>query len=520
MKIIRTPESPRSNFHEVPEQARYVWKILVVDDEPDVRNLTHLNLKNFNFASRELQILEADSAAQAREILSLHRDVAVALIDVVMETDDAGLRLVEYIRNDLGNRNMRLIIRTGQPGAAPERFVIDHFDIDDYKDKTELTAQRLYTTVRSAIKSYRDLLTIDLNRRGLTRVLDATPDIYRISATSLQDFFQGILTQIIGLCRLDEVCFIGGIEGVIATFDRHDVEIQASSDAFSDQGRIEEIRGLCVQTALQGYPVSGLRKNSLVLPLMVEQKPVGFIYIEPTDDLSESDIGLIKMVANQCSGALENLRLHINLRESYDHAIDMLAEIAEFRDTTTGRHINRVDAYTRLVAIELGVDPIEAERYGRASRLHDVGKVAIPDHILCKNGKLTPDEFAIIKRHAAIGASILRHDDSFMLAREIALSHHERWDGKGYPEGRPASELPLHVRIVTVVDAFDALVSRRPYKEPWSIEDVIAEIDRGAGTQFDPVVAQALLALQSRGELDALVADARSESDSPTSPWL
>jgi CheY-like chemotaxis protein len=160
MKLVRTaPAEPRQR----PPRQR-PWKLLVVDDEPDIRQLTRLNLKGFTFADRELEILEAGSAAEAREKLAAHEDVAAALIDVVMETDDAGLLLVEHIRKHLKNEMLRIIIRTGQPGAAPERYVIDHYDIDDYKDKTELTAQRLYTSVRNSIKGFRDLQAIELNQ--------------------------------------------------------------------------------------------------------------------------------------------------------------------------------------------------------------------------------------------------------------------------------------------------------------------------------------------------------------------
>ena len=147
MKLIRT----RSDSVEAKAQgagARHTWKLLVVDDEPDMLELTRINLKGFRFADRDLEIIEAASAYEAREMLTRHTDIAVALVDVVMETDDAGLRLVEYIRKDLKNLMVRLIIRTGQPGLAPERYVIDHYDIDDYKDKTELTSTHLYTAVR------------------------------------------------------------------------------------------------------------------------------------------------------------------------------------------------------------------------------------------------------------------------------------------------------------------------------------------------------------------------------------
>jgi len=171
MKIIRKDKSSiekreTTDSHTETTQERHVWKILIVDDEPDIHEITQLNLKNFQFESRNLEFFLAYSAQQARDILQKHPDIALALIDVVMETDDAGLTLVKYIREELKYKMIRLVIRTGQPGQAPERYVIDNFDIDDYKDKTELTTQKLYTTVRSALKSFRDLMAIDMNRKG------------------------------------------------------------------------------------------------------------------------------------------------------------------------------------------------------------------------------------------------------------------------------------------------------------------------------------------------------------------
>ena len=143
-----------------PRPAMSPWRILVVDDEPDVLELTELCLRGFSYDGRELELLRAQSARQAREVLEREEDIAVALVDVVMETDDAGLRLVDYIRKERDDHFIRLVIRTGQPGAAPEREVIDRYDIDDYKDKTELTAQKLYTSIRSSLKAYRDVRTM------------------------------------------------------------------------------------------------------------------------------------------------------------------------------------------------------------------------------------------------------------------------------------------------------------------------------------------------------------------------
>ncbi|MGI9132681.1 MAG: HD domain-containing phosphohydrolase [Rhodoferax sp.] len=513
MRLIRTRPTAAPLEGGV-SSARHTWKLLVVDDEPDMRELTRMSLKGFCFADRELEIIDAASAYEARELLAKHNDIAVALIDVVMETDDAGLRLVEYIRKDLQNAMVRLIIRTGQPGLAPERYVIDHYDIDDYKDKTELTATHLYTAVRSAIKSYRDLRAIDLNRVGLQHVLMSAPDIYRISNRSLNQFFQGVLTQIVGLCNLSDSSFISSIDGVIATFDESEITMQAASGNLDSGERFERIRNQCTQAVLTGETPELLRKGSFVVPLQVQRKPVGFIYIEPTHDLDESDRALISMMEQQCSSALENLHLHIDLIESYDHVIDMLARIAEFKDSTTGSHINRIDQYTHLVALELGMTEEQATHVGKASRLHDVGKIGIPDAILRKPGKLDEQEYAVVRTHTDIGKRILANDSYLATACDIATHHHERWDGKGYPEGRPSREFDLATRIVSVIDVFDALISRRPLKDPWQPEDAAQELEKGSATQFDPTVVKAVLKLFRAGKFDAIIAATQQQNTS------
>ena len=501
MKLIRqpSPKAARSGDTAPP------WKLLVVDDEPDVCALTRLCLQDFRFAERGLDILQASSAYEARKLLTEHADVAVALIDIVMETDDAGLRLVEHIRKTLGNQLIRLVIRTGQPGLAPERFVIDHYDIDDYKDKTELTATRLYTTVRAAVKSYGDLRAIDLNRAGLAHVLAAAPDIYRLANTSLNQFFEGVLLQIVGLCRLSESSCIGTLDGVVATIDGQDVAVRATCGSFIDNGHFDAIKTECTDVILRGKKSTAFKDSAMIIPLTVSARPVGFIYIEPTSGLVNADRSLIMLLAQQCSSALENIRLHTDVQESFDQAIEMLAEVAEFKDHTTGGHILRIDHYTRAVARELGISEAEATLWGSASRLHDVGKVGISDAVLQKPGRLTPEEFIEIQTHTHIGHSILRHSQFMLIAREVAMHHHERWDGTGYPEGKPSRECSLLTRIVSVVDVFDALVSVRPYKGPWSAAQAIEEIKKGIGTQFDPAVVAAFLAVYARGDFEHLI---------------
>jgi putative two-component system response regulator len=191
----------------------------------------------------------------------------------------------------------------------------------------------------------------------------------------------------------------------------------------------------------------------------------------------------------------------------------MLALVAEYKDSTTGSHINRIAEYSRLLAVEMGMSGEVAEKIGMASRLHDVGKVAIPDSVLCKPGPLTEEEFELIKRHTVIGAAILDGDPAMALAQEIALNHHERYGGGGYPKGIQAEQLPLSSRIVSVVDVFDALVSRRPYKTGWSVERALEELRNEAGKRFDPRAVAGLEQLYRRGSLEELLARCAQDSN-------
>ncbi|MCP4992853.1 MAG: DUF3369 domain-containing protein [Gammaproteobacteria bacterium] len=505
MKLIRKKGSvkKRVSGDKGSEPRQPPWKLLLVDDEDDIHRITELNLKGFQYAGRGLSLIKAHSASEARSILKNEDDIAVALIDVVMENDEAGLELVKYIRDDLDYQLIRLFIRTGQPGMAPERFVIDHYDIDGYSEKTELTAQRLYTMVRSALKSYRDIKTIDMNREGLAYVLEATDELYTTEIQSLGKFFQGVLTQIIGLFHLGESGMLSTVGGMITTIEGESVSIQARTGEFAatdlNQDRIRNINEVCCSWLLHDTELTGLRKDSMVMPLEIESSPIGFVYLENTQSLTADERGIIRVMVNQSVSALDNLRLHIELSNSYDRAIDTLALVAEFKDASTGEHINRLSHYTELLAEEMGLPADEIEELSKASRLHDVGKVGIPDSILKKDGKLTVEEFEVIKTHTVVGDSILAQNEWLTLAREVAYTHHERWDGSGYPNGLAGEDIPLTSRIVSVVDVFDALINARPYKPAWEMSKVLAYLEDEKGKSFDADVVDAFLRVCARG---------------------
>lgn len=190
-----------------------------------------------------------------------------------------------------------------------------------------------------------------------------------------------------------------------------------------------------------------------------------------------------------------------DLDEAQTEVILRLAQAAEYRDEDTGLHTQRVGRLSALIARALGFDDEQVELIRRAAPLHDIGKIAIPDQILRKPGRLTPDELEQMKEHAIVGARLLKGSRLPLLqtAYEIALYHHERWDGKGYPQAIKGTSIPMTARIVAVADAFDALTHERPYKGAWSVEESVAELQSCSGTRYDPQVIEALLQVVAQG---------------------
>ena len=210
---------------------------------------------------------------------------------------------------------------------------------------------------------------------------------------------------------------------------------------------------------------------------------------------TEEDEGVLRMLATMAASFIENASLYDELRRSYLETIYRMALVAEFRDQQdTGRHLRRMSRVSVILALAVGLGPREAEDIRYASPLHDVGKVAIPDAILRKPDKLSPEEFAEMKRHTVLGGQMLQNAESRLLrlAGRIAIAHHERYDGTGYPYGLKGEEIPLEARIVSVADVFDALVSKRVYKGAWTLPDALAHIQAEAGKHFDPAVVEQL----------------------------
>lgn len=188
--------------------------------------------------------------------------------------------------------------------------------------------------------------------------------------------------------------------------------------------------------------------------------------------------------------------IHIDeLKRTHLELVQRLGRAAEYKDNETGMHVMRMSHVSGRIALQLGMDEYYAEQLIHAAPMHDIGKIGIPDRVLLKPGKLDDEEMALMRKHPEMGAKILSHSSSplIRLAHSVALYHHEKWDGSGYPFGLSGEAIPLEARIVAVADVFDALLNKRPYKEAWPVDKAVAEIEAHRGKHFDPAVVDALL---------------------------
>jgi response regulator RpfG family c-di-GMP phosphodiesterase len=493
--IFADEEAPEAN--SPTKAAKKPWCILLVDDDSEVHAVTRLALKGFEFQGSQLELISAHSGQAGREVFNMRDDIALAIVDVVMETDHAGLDLVHYVRNALQNHRTRLVMRTGQPGQAPEDRVIREYDIDDYKEKTDLTIQKLRTLLYSKLRAYRDLCIIEYQRDGLTRVLGATAMVQ--SAESLTVFATAVLDQLTSLLNLDRsalYCIVlpnpengeHQTKTIAATGDF----VQYSTDtSFADLPEIVSQRFTQVleQKAAQHF------EDAYVVYTGAKNGGCNLLYLKHAAELEKLDRQLLEVYTQSVAITFDNINLQEELRDTQRELVYTLADAVEARSKHTGAHVERVALSCEILARLYGLPEVEVMLIKAASPLHDIGKVAISDDILRKPGKLDAGEWVSMQQHSQFGLEILKRSNRplMKLGAEIALSHHERWDGTGYPSGLAGTAIPISGRITALADVYDALGSRRSFKEPWSQDKVVEAIREGRGTQFEPALVDLLL---------------------------
>lgn len=294
-----------------PVREQHRWKVAIIDDDPAVHSGTRYALYDYELAGAGLELLSAYSAAEGRALLAAHPDMAVVLLDVVMESDGAGLELVEEIRNVLKNDTVRIILRTGQPGQAPERQVIVDYDINDYKAKTELTADKLFTALTAAIRSYQQLMRLVETRRGLELIVDAASELFDLK--SMRKLAEGVLTQIAGLIQAH-------CEGILVLREdqRDGYAILAGSGVYSGiaggrESGLDQAMADLVGSAFE-QRCHTFRGEQTMLYIRTSSGREVVVALRSDRPLSETDRTLVAVFCGRLSTAFDNVLLYEQLQ--------------------------------------------------------------------------------------------------------------------------------------------------------------------------------------------------------------
>ena len=303
------------------------WKIAVIDDDQAVHEGTRFALSDYTLNGQGLEILSAYSAAEGRALMRQNPDVAAVLLDVIMETDVAGLELVEYIRNEIKNETVRIILRTGQPGQAPERRVIVQYDINDYKAKTELTADKLFTSLTAALRSYQQLERMVQTRRGLEIIIDAASTLYDFR--SMQRLAEGVLTQLASLLNVD-------CAGILVLRDdgskqRDEFSVLAGSGCYSRFIGSAGSRSLDPDLRAMVEAAFKRRKHEFADQRTVLYVRTGsgrevVVLLQAERQLSETDRSLVEIFGSRLSIAFDNVILYQQLHEANTQLEDRVAQ--------------------------------------------------------------------------------------------------------------------------------------------------------------------------------------------------
>jgi len=317
------------------------------------------------------------------------------------------------------------------------------------------------------------LLRRVLERAGFSKLLDTTDP--KQAASLFRAFQPDLVCLDLHMSPLDGFGVLAELELLIPKTTYLPILMLTGDSSVSAKQRALSLGAMDFVTKPFDVSEVLLRINNLLVPRFMHLELAGYAQV-------------LEQQVHERTRALEESRLEV---------LERLALAAEFRDDETGQHTRRVGRLASMLAERVGVGAADVEVITRVAPLHDIGKIGVPDQILLKPGRLTPDEFQQMQRHASIGAQILSGGRSILIqvAADIAHHHHERWDGSGYPAGLKGDSISLPARIVALADVFDALSHQRPYRDPWPLPEVLAEIQRQSGSHFDPNLVSVFMQL-------------------------
>ncbi|NMP32569.1 DUF3369 domain-containing protein [Thalassotalea sp. M1531] len=472
------------------------WRILIIDDDEAVHQVTRLVLADTRIEGRKLDLVSVYSSEEARELLQKDATFAMAFVDVVMETDHAGLELVHWIRNELKNQAIRLVLRTGQAGTAPEATVIKEYDINDYKEKTDFTSGKMVTTVYAGIRAYRDIMTIQRSLDAFKKLITATHDLLQIN--HIRSFGSAALNHLLSLMNVESSALYIARNQVDFDHETTNMIIACTgkyvseSDSLDNSDISREVKKLITETFERKTHHSD--ETCFIGYYETASNSASVLYIEFENDVEHFRANLAELYATNVALILEGLTKQHEIERTQKELLYIVGEAIEAKSKETGAHVQRVALICELFGKKLGLSEQYIDALKLAAPLHDIGKIAIPERILNKPGKLDEEEWEVMKTHAEVGSELLAKSTASIskLGSRLAHYHHENWDGTGYPDGLAGEEIPLEARIMAIADVFDALGSKRCYKEKWQEQDIKDFISAQRGIKFEPRLVDVL----------------------------
>lgn len=452
------------------------WKILIVDDEPEVHAVTKLALNDFNFLGRGLKFYSAFSGEEAKQLIDEHPDAAILLLDVVMETDDAGLQVARYIREEADNHFTRIILRTGQPGQAPERTVIVNYDINDYKSKTELTAQKLFTAVMSSLRSYRDIMSIDQSRHGLEKIIAASANLYALQP--MNSFVDGLVQQLSWV--------IGGAKQTLYATSNED---GSSYKVLAAHG---EDSGVCVgQTLRSVIPSKALAELEHVIANHGSYYGDDFVLLYCRSHCRAHGSvlfigGLSRPLTADDHHVLQLFSENVQLAQDnvvcLEDSDQFLARLADQLMLHHASHFNGVleqNSEVRLAyALAQKVAAEDAETTALAWSLFAQARPLLN----CASDAAAAVETTCQQRVArSLRALAHGEHEATQNAHRALVERLERWDGLGLPEGKQGSDIAMSTQVLLLteqlLDFWDSGISD---------DDIVVRLNDEKGRYYSP----------------------------------
>lgn len=484
----------------VSDEAVEPYHILIVDDDEEIHTITKMALSEFRLDGRPLEFHSVHSGKEAIAFLNKNRDIAMMLLDVVMETDHAGLDVAKWVREELKNRLIRIVLRTGQPGQAPEEDVIARFDIDDYKEKTELTYRKLVTLMYSCLRAYRDLNAIERNKRGLEKVINASAEVF--SARSMQGLCQGILEQLVALITHSDDAMYCRIDALTASSDTNE-----PFEIIGGTGDFEQAVGDPVNSEIDWDIVRPMQQSSKNVDFrIVKNNYYGLyktsssrqylLFIKGVRDLSELDQNLLGLFVNNSSIAIDNLQATESEREAQRELLYSVGEAIEKRSIDeVSHHVKRSAEMAGQLAIAAGCDHEQAQALKQAASVYDIGKVSVQLELAQRADALSIHDYEEIMQKVIQGHDYLQQTDTAVakIAAGIAQDIHERWDGSGFPAQKTGDAINLNARILSITSHYDALRTQRSYRDAQDAEEAADYLLKHSGQFFDPELVGLML---------------------------